>query len=97
MDRAPNFVGAQILGFCLNVLGLSAKVHRSRQRDADALRICAVRWIKANYIRLIENNPEVAEACIQGTISYDAAGSRLVKTYSDRTRKTPPREFLVLD
>jgi len=98
MDSAPNFVGAHILGFCLNVLGLTAKSERSsREKDEDALRICAVRWVKTNYMRLIENNPEVAKACIQGSISYDAAAKRLVKTYSGRTGKRPATVFLELD
>jgi hypothetical protein len=97
MERAPNFVGARILGFCLNVLGLSTKFPQSSiERSGDALRICAVRWVKANYMRLVENNPAVAEACIQGTITFDTAAKRLVKTYSNRTQKTPTTDFLEL-
>ena len=98
MDRFANFKGARLLGFCLNVLGLKlADRHRGFRREFYPLQAAAISWVKANYRVLLAEHPEVAEACLQGQISYDRDNHRLVQTYSDRTGKEPSREFLYLD
>jgi hypothetical protein len=98
LDRFPNFVGGHILGFCLNVLGLDAgRRDRTHLREEYPLRVCAIKWSKKNYTRLLENHPEVAKVCLQGSISYRADPPRLVKTYSNATKKTRPIVELALD
>lgn len=98
MDRFANFKGARLLGFCLNVLGLKlTDRHRGFRREFYPLQALGIRWVKANYRVLLAEHPEVAEACLQGQISYDRDNHRLVQTYSDRTGKEPSREFLYLD
>ena len=98
MDRFANFRGARFLGFCLNVLGLKlTDRHRGFRREFYPLQAAAVGWAKANYKTLLAEHPEVAEACLQGSISYDEDNHRFVQTYSDRTEMEPHREFLYLD
>ena len=98
MDELVNFRGARLLGFCLNVLGLKlTDRHRGFQREFYPLQAASIGWVKANYRTLLAEHPEVAEACVQGRISYDHDNHRLVQTYSDRTGKEPNREFLYLD
>lgn len=98
MDQAVNFRGAGLLGFCLNVLGLKlTDRHRGFGREFYPLQAATLSWIKANYRTLLAEHPKVAEACLQGRISYDSDNHRLVQTYSDRTGKEPKREFLYLD
>jgi len=98
MDEFPNFKGARILGFCLNVLGIvRVDRHHGFKKDVYPLQAAAIDWVKVNYRRLRDDHPKVANACLQGAVSYDAERHRLVKTYTNDTRKEPSREYLVLD
>lgn len=97
MDQFANFKGAKIIGYCLNVLGISENFNRkSAKADFYPLQIAAVTWVKVNYQRLLTDHPKVAEACIQGSITYEAKTHRLVRTYSNATRKEPTRDYLEL-
>ncbi|CAI8716662.1 ANK_REP_REGION domain-containing protein [Pseudomonas sp. IT-P395] len=81
MNSFPNFKGAKILGFCLNVMGL-------KMRDGDydkenrPLHKSILGWTKAHYVSLHINTPRVAEACLVDGISYDVENLQLVKTYA---------------
>lgn len=97
MDHFANFRGARLLGYCLNVLGLKLTDRRKGfRREFYPLQAAAIGWVKANFRELLAEHPEVAQACLQGWISYDSDHHRLVQTYSDRTGKEPNREFLYL-
>jgi len=98
MDDFANFQSARILGFCLNVLGLNlVDRHTGYQKEFYPLQAAALSWARANYGRLRRDNPKVAEACLQGSITYDADTHRLVKTYARDWGKEPDRDFLDLD
>lgn len=99
MDRLfPNFKGARILGYCLNVLGLElTNRHKGHRKEFYPLQAAALDWTKANYKRLLADHPKVAEACLQGSVTYDSDKHRLVKTYSNDTGKEPNRKYLDLD
>jgi len=96
MDRWGNFKGAQILGLCLNVLGFGENRTRDNRRDETALMSLIVTWTKRNYLRLVENHPKVAQACLHGSVTFDAENKQLVKEYADETRKEPRRRYLKL-
>jgi len=49
-----------------------------------------------HYLRLREVNAEIADACLIGSITFDAKESRLVKTYAKGLRVEPHREYLAL-
>jgi hypothetical protein len=97
MKRSPNFKGARILGFCLNVMGLK----RSKDdyyNDSRALHKAILIWTKKNYSWLYSYNPRVAEACLVNDMTYDAANRRIVKTYpADGLNPAPHYIYLYID
>lgn len=95
MDRFANFKGARILGYCLNIFGLKLiDRHKGHGKEFYPLQATAISWTKANYKRLLVDHPNVAKACLQGSVSYDRENHRLVKTYAAATEKEPVHEFL---
>jgi hypothetical protein len=80
MKRFPNFKGAKILGFCLNVMGLTVS-EQDYNKDSKALQKAVLSWTNKNYAWLHSYNPRVAEACLVDGLTYDLASLRLVKTY----------------
>jgi len=98
MDEWPNFKGAGILGYCLHVLGLTlTDRHTGYGKEFYPLQLMALRWVKVNFRRLLSDHPKVADACLQGSISYDSEGHRLVQTYENATGREPRRIFFQLD
>jgi len=80
MDRLPNFQGARILSFCLNVMGL-ARGQGNYCNDSRALHKAILIWTRKNFARVYNFDPRVAEACLVDGMAYDAANKRIVKTY----------------
>ncbi len=79
MRRFPNFKGAKILGFCLNVMGLTLS-QQDYDKDSRALKRAVLAWTKRNFVWLHEYNPRVAEACLVDGMTFDAEHQRLVRT-----------------
>jgi len=76
----PNFKGARILGFCLNVMGLK----RNKDgcfKDSRALHKAILIWARKNFAWLYNENPRVGEACLVDGLTYDAASYRIVRTH----------------
>ncbi|MNR22155.1 hypothetical protein D3C85_1390950 [compost metagenome] len=90
MKLFPNFKGAQILGFCLNVMGLTVK-QGDNDKDSRALHKAVLAWTKKNYVWLHEYNPRVAEACLVDGMTYDGENRRLVRTYPAEGLQRKPR------
>lgn len=80
MERFPNFKGARILGFCLNVMGLEFR-KVDYDKDSRALHRAVVSWTKRNYATIHAYNPRVAETCLVETMTYDEENRRIVQTY----------------
>lgn len=97
MKRFPNFKGAKILGFCLNVMGLTVR-QSDYDKDSRALQKAVLAWTKKNYVWLHGYNPRVAEACLVDGMTYDADNRRLVRTYpAEGLRREPSHVYLGLD
>lgn len=97
MKRFPNFKGAKIMGFCLNVMGLAVS-DQDYDDDSKALQKAILSWTKKNYAWLHFYNPRVAEACLVDGITYDAEHLKLVKTYpADGLRREPHYVYFDLD
>jgi len=96
LDDMPNFLGARLLGYCLYVMGLAVR-DRNYERDYLALHRVLLAWAKRNYRRLYDTYPEVAEACLVGSLSFEVRENRLVKTYAKFLSREVPREYLELD
>ena len=77
------------MGFRLN--GVS-----QRDRNTEPLKRAILAWVKKNYVSLHRNHPAVAEACLMGSITYDAENKQLVKTFLSRADREPDRDVLSL-
>jgi hypothetical protein len=62
-----------------------------------ALRKVILAWTKKNFLTLYARLPDVAEAAIMGSITFDKENNRLVKTYLKGLSREAPKEFLDLD
>lgn len=80
MNSFPNFKGAKILGFCLNVMGLKIR-ENNYDKDSRPLHKAVLAWTKKNYIWLHDYNPQVGAACLVDGMTYDKDNHRLVRTY----------------
>jgi len=97
MRSFANFKGAKILGFCLNVMGLTIR-KGDYDKDSRALQKSVLAWTKKNYVWLHEYNPRIAEACLVDGMKYDADNLQLVQTYpAEGLRREPHYIFLELD
>lgn len=80
MTQFPNFKGAKILAFCLNVMGLKPD-RREYYRDSYALHCAIISWTKRYFAWLHGYNERVAAACLVDGTSYEPATLEIVKTY----------------
>ena len=96
MKEFPNFKGAKILAFCLNVMGLKLS-DKDYDRDSKALHKTILSWTMKNYAWLHSYNPRVAEACLVDGVNYDTEHLRLVKNYPvEGLRREPLYVYLEL-
>lgn len=97
MKRFPNFKGAKILGFCLNVMGITLR-QGSYAKDSRALQRAVLAWTKKNFVWLHGYNPRVAEACLVDGMTFDVENRRLVRTSpAEGLRREPSYAYLELD
>jgi hypothetical protein len=97
LEKFPNYQSARILGLCLYVMGLTLPTRANASRSDIALKKSILSWTKKGYLRLIDANPDVAAACLVGSVTYDFENRRLVKTYIKGLDREPPKEYLLLD
>jgi hypothetical protein len=97
MKRFPNFKGAKILGFCLNVMGLTVR-QGDYDKDSRALQMSVLAWTRKNFVWLHGYNPRVAEACLVDGMTFDSENRRLVRTSpAEGLRREPSYIYLELD
>lgn len=97
MKRFANFKGAKILGFCLNVMGLTIR-QGDYDKDSRALQKAVLAWTKKHYVWLHGYNSRIAEACLVDGMTYDVENLRLVRTYpAEGLRREPSYVYLDLD
>jgi hypothetical protein len=97
MNKFPNFKGAKMLGFCLNVMGLTIRKD-DYDKGSKALQKAVLAWTKKNFVWLHDYNPRVADACLVAGMSYDADNRRLVRTYpADGLKREPSYVYFDLN
>jgi hypothetical protein len=97
MKTFPNFKGARILNFCLNVMGLNLEKHSSN-KDSRSLHQAILNWTRKNFVWLHNQNASVAEACLSSGTIFEPENIRLVKTYpAEGLRRSPSYIYLELD
>ncbi|MEE8114258.1 MAG: hypothetical protein V3T23_07870 [Nitrososphaerales archaeon] len=97
LDDFQNYKSSRILGFCLNVMGFAIKKKRGYGSEEYPLQKAVLAWTRKNYLRLRSIQPEVAQSCLIGSISFDEQDTRLVKTYIKGLSLEAPKEYLELD
>jgi len=80
LKKFPNFKGARLLGYCLNVLGLKRK-DNSLDRHSRALHEAVINWTVTNFAWLFLYNSRVAEACLPTDTTYDQFTFQITKEY----------------
>ena len=97
MKRFPNFKGAKILGFCLNVMGLTVR-QGDYDKDSRALQRAVLAWTRKNFVWLHGYNPRIAESCLVDGMSFDLENRRLVRTSpAEGLRREASCVYLELD
>jgi hypothetical protein len=97
LEKLPNYQSAKVLGLCLYVMGLEISRKTTIDQDYVALRKVVLRWTRKNYLRLVSMQPDVAAACLVGSLSFDQANGRLSKTYEKGLNLEAPIEYLDLE
>ena len=97
MDGFPNYKGARLLGLSLSVVGFRDKRTRDIFRDTTIFAAPVVGWTRRNFFpKLLDYNPDIAKACLHGSVTFDDKANQLVKTYNS-LGKEPSRDFLKLE
>jgi hypothetical protein len=52
--------------------------------------------MKGCYLKLRNDNPDVAESVLTGSVSFDEQNKRLVMTYAKGLSREPSKEYLDL-
>ena len=84
LESMPDYKAARVLGICLNVMGLTLRERNGIERNYATLQTAVLTWTQRNYLRLREVNAQIADACLIGSITFDADNLQLVKTYFGR-------------
>lgn len=98
LTKFPNYKGSRILGFCLNVLGMKTGSNKENYgKEAYALAKAVHSWTRKHYLSMRQENADVAESVLIGSVSFDEAGGRLVKTYFKGLNRESPKDYLELE
>ena len=89
MDERGNFKGGRVLGYCLNLLGITLRDKKGYRSEFYPFQKVVLDWTVNNYARLHEEHPNVAKVCLHGKISYDEATNSLMETYKNEIGKNP--------
>ncbi|MBB4272818.1 hypothetical protein [Rhizobium mongolense] len=96
METMPNYVGARILGVCINVMGFRLDHTVHRPRETRALKRAVAGWCRRNFMTLWNEYPDVALACVIGNITFDREKRQLTKTYASSLGRPGTQEHLQL-
>lgn len=96
MDVWPNYKGARILGFCINVMGVKIHESISIEKDYLPLQKAVLSWVKKNYLALRKSHPEVADYCLMGRVTFNKRTSSLEKAYIKSMDGKTPKDVLQL-
>ena len=96
LSSLPNYEGAKILGYCLNVMGLKEFGRKDFRRAQNPLQRVVLHWTRSNYLKMRKKLPDVATSALVGRITFNAKSRSLICTYEKGLRKLAPKEYLKL-
>lgn len=76
----PNWRSIRIIGYCLNVLGLSVGKPEDYAPGYQEFHDNIIIWIRKNFLKINEFSPGSAKEYLGANISFDKENNRLVKT-----------------
>jgi hypothetical protein len=97
LQTFPNFKSSKLLGLCLNVCHFSPVRTQALDTASYPIQRAVLNWTRANFGKLRDANSDVADDCLVSRMSFDAVGSRIVKTYEKNLHKEAPQEFLPIE
>ena len=80
--KYADFRTIRIIGLLLNVLGLREEPKSALNSEFDVLRRYVIKLAKTSYMKIVTEQPHVAEAALIGGITFEPVSQRLVKTYA---------------
>lgn len=95
LSHVPHYYAANILGFCLNSMGLEYNKFQNK-RGYNQLHKAILKWVANNYWKLYKVNPEIATACLQGDVAFDRKNNQLTRVFIDPIKGEEKKEKLKL-
>jgi hypothetical protein len=95
-ELSPNYKGAAVLGFCLNVFGFKVP-KEDRYRNGRTLQKAVLRWTRKNFARIHSYDPKIAAACLVAGFSYEPENLRLVHTRALGMRRVESVDYFYVD
>lgn len=93
LKKFPNWQSIRILGYCLNVMGLTTHEFNVA-KDFQRFHKLILKWTKTNFMNIYDYNPEIANACLMGEMQFDPKEKLLIKYYAQNLDgKKPKREL----
>lgn len=97
LEEFPNFDGARILAFALNVISFSFDHVSEGDRSWLPFERAVIGWTRRNYLQLRDTNVRVADDCLIGRVRFDPEALKIVKTDLRGFSTEPPHDVLHLD
>ena len=92
MKKLPNYKGARILAFCINVMGI-VDIKKSDDKSQWSIQKPILIWLRKNYLELWNKNKDVAQRCLIDNTSYDSDSFKIVKIYPSNGLRTEAKSF----
>ncbi|HAT8773707.1 hypothetical protein [Legionella pneumophila] len=96
LSHVPHYYAANILGFCLNSMGLEYNKFQNK-RGYNQLHKAILKWVAYNYWNLYKVNPEIARACLHGDVAFDSKKSQLTRVFLDPIKGEEKKETLKIN
>ena len=77
-------------------MGLKITARKGDDREYYPIHKAVLAWTRNNYLRMKSIQPEVANSCLLGSISFDEQGNRLVQTYAKGLNLEAPKVYMEL-
>lgn len=84
LERFPNYKGARVLAFCLNVTGLESRGRVGLNREVWPLLKVVRGWAKKNYMSLHAHNPKMTVGLLPEKVFLDVEKRRIVREFAER-------------
>lgn len=81
LESYPNYRGARILRFLLNIMGLKVGEKKKNNIVYYSFHKIILKWVENNYLRLVEVEPMVASSCLPSGFQLNTKEKQIEKTY----------------